>query len=60
MKLWKYVFNSLVKTLDSGNVEIWKCGNMSSIAKGAFLLSELAGQTHHFAKKMQPFEETLA
>ena len=28
--------------------------------KGAFLLSELAGQTHQFAKKMQQFEGTLA
>ena len=31
-----------------------------SVSKGAFLLSELAGQTHQFAKKMQQFEGTLA
>ena len=32
----------------------------ASVSKGAFLLSELAGQTHQFAKKMQQFEGTLA
>ena len=31
-----------------------------SVSKGAFLLSELAGQTQQFAKKMQQFEGTLA
>ena len=31
-----------------------------SVSKGAFLLSELASQTHQFAKKMQQFERTLA
>ena len=31
-----------------------------SVSKGAFLLSELGGQTHQFAKKMQQFEGTLA
>ena len=31
-----------------------------SVSKGAFLLSELAGQTRQFTKKMQQFEATLA
>ena len=33
--------------------------NPGEESKGAFLLSELAGQTRQFAKKMQQFEEDL-
>ena len=33
---------------------------VSKNTKGTFLLSELAGQTHQFARKMQQFERALA